>query len=80
MLQVSDNTLQHVEKFKYLGVVFTSDGRRNKKIYAQIGKQTQFCVSFIALWSQNLSYQTPQSCHFSNLSLFTSSPMAMDLG
>jgi len=25
-------------------------------------KQTQFCVSFIALWSQNRSFQTPQSC------------------
>jgi len=25
-------------------------------------KQTQFCVSFIALWSQNGSFQTPQSC------------------
>jgi len=27
-LQVSGNTLQQVEKFKYLGVIFTSDGRQ----------------------------------------------------
>jgi len=27
MLQVSDNALQQVEKFKYLEVVFTSDRR-----------------------------------------------------
>jgi len=36
--QVSDNTLQQVEKFKYLGVVSTSDGRRNKEIDTPIGK------------------------------------------
>jgi len=29
---------QKVEKFKYIGVVFTSDGRRNKEIDTQIGK------------------------------------------
>jgi len=32
ILQVSGNTLQQVETFKYLGVVFTSDGNRNKEI------------------------------------------------
>ena len=32
MLQVIRNTLQRVEKFKYLGVVVTSDGRRNEEI------------------------------------------------
>jgi len=31
-LQVSGNTLQQEEAFKYLGVVFTSDGNRNKGI------------------------------------------------
>jgi len=28
MRQVSGSTLQQVEKFKYLGVIFTSDGRQ----------------------------------------------------
>ena len=37
-LQVSGNTLQQVEKFKHLGVVFTSDGRQSKEIYTRIGK------------------------------------------
>ena len=32
ILQVSGNILQQVETFKYLGVVFTSDGSRNKEI------------------------------------------------
>jgi len=31
-LQVSSNTLQQVEKLKYYGFVFTSDGRRKKEI------------------------------------------------
>jgi len=38
MLQVSGSTLQQVETFKYLGVVFKSDGRRNKEIDTRIGK------------------------------------------
>ena len=38
ILQVSGNTLQQVEAFKYLGVVFTSDGSRNKGIDTLIGK------------------------------------------
>ena len=38
MLQVSGNTLQQVEKFKYLGVVFTSDGRRSEEIDTRVGK------------------------------------------
>ena len=28
-------------------------------------KLTQFCVRLVALWSQNGSFQTPQSCRFS---------------
>ena len=59
-LQVSGNTLQQVEKFKYIGVVFTRDERRrqNKEIDTRIGKANT------VLWSQNGSFQTPQSCHF----------------
>jgi len=38
MLQVSGNTLQQVEKFKHLGVVFASNGRRSKEIDSRIGK------------------------------------------
>jgi len=38
LLQVSGNTLQHVEKFKNLVMVSTSDGRRKKELDTQIGK------------------------------------------
>ena len=38
VLQVNGATLKHVEKFKYLGVTFTSDGRQDKKLDTRIGK------------------------------------------
>ena len=38
ILHVSENTLQQVETFKYLGVVFTSDGNRNKGLDTRISK------------------------------------------
>jgi len=41
-LQVSGSTLQQMEKFKYLGVVFTSDGRWSEEIDTRIGKATAY--------------------------------------
>jgi len=38
MLQVSGNTLQQVEKFKYIGVVFTIDGRWRKEVDTRIAE------------------------------------------
>jgi len=38
ILQVRGNTLQLVETPKYLGVVFTSDGSRNKRVDTRIGR------------------------------------------
>ena len=38
VLQVNGATLKQVEKFKYLGVAFTSDGRQDKELDARIGK------------------------------------------
>jgi len=55
-LQVSGNTLQEVEKFNYLGVIFTSGGRW--RLIHGLVKQMQFCVNLIALWSQNGNFQT----------------------
>jgi len=49
-LQISGNTLQQVEKFKYLGVVFTSDGRRNKEIDTRIGEaNAALCEPFCSV-------------------------------
>jgi len=36
ILQVSGNTQQQVEKFKYLGVVFTIDGRWSEEVDTRI--------------------------------------------
>jgi len=38
MLQMNGYTLQQVEKFKYIRVLLTSDGRRNREIETRIGK------------------------------------------
>ena len=38
MLQVNGATLKQVEKFKYLGVAFTSDGRPDEELDTRIGK------------------------------------------
>jgi len=38
VLQISGNTLQQVEKFKYVGVVFTSDRKQNKEVDTLISK------------------------------------------
>ena len=60
MLQVSGTTLQQVETFKYLGLVFTCDIRRSPRgLMHGLVKLTQFCVTFIALWSYNGSFKTP---------------------
>ena len=80
MRQVSGNTLQQVETFKYLEVVFTSDRRQSEKIVTRVGKAIAFLRSFTALWQQNWSFQTPQSCPYSNNSLFRSLPRVMNLG
>jgi len=49
MLQLSSNTLQQVEKFKYLGVVFTSDGRRSEEIDIRVGKANEVLREFHGL-------------------------------
>ena len=50
-----------------------------KRLIHVLVKQTQFCVSFIAPWWRNGSFQRPQSFQFLNGSLFRSSPVNMNL-
>ena len=40
VLQVKGATLKQVEKFKYLGIAFTSDGRQDEELDTRIGKAT----------------------------------------
>jgi len=50
ILQVNGNTLQQVETFKYLPVVFAVTEVGTKRLIHGLVKQTQFCVSFIVPW------------------------------
>ena len=47
MLQVNGATLKQVEKFKYLGVAFTSDGRQDEEQNTQIGKASAVMRAFV---------------------------------
>ena len=38
VLQVNGATLKQIEKFKYLGVAFTNDGRQSEELDTRIGK------------------------------------------
>ena len=79
ILQVRGNALQQVETFKYLRVVFTCDGNRNKEIDTRIGKENtvlrEFCCSVVA----KREFSKPQSFQFLNRFLFRSSPVLMNL-
>ena len=50
-----------------------------QEIDTRIGKANAVLRELIALWAQNGSFQTRQSCRFSNRSLFRSLPMVMNL-
>jgi len=63
------NTLQQVEKFKYIVVAFTSAEGGAMRLMDGLLKKTQFFMNFSALWSQNES-PAPQSRQFLNRSLF----------
>jgi len=64
MRQVSGNTLQQLETFKYLEVVFASDGRRNEEIDTRIGKANAFLRELNCSVATKRELQKPQSCQF----------------
>jgi len=78
-LQVSGITLLQVENFKYLGVVFTSDGRWNKQINTRIGKAKGSCACVLPLCGHKTLPNTAKLWVL-HWSLFPSSPMVMTLG
>ena len=46
VLQVNRATLKQVEKFKYLGVAFTSDGRQDEKLDNRKGEASAVMRTF----------------------------------
>jgi len=63
VLKSCSNALQQVEKFDYLGGVFTCV-RRHHKVDARLYKTNTVLRELIDLWSQNESFQTPQGFQF----------------
>ena len=69
VLQVNGATLKQVEKFKYLRVAFTSDGRQDEELDTRIGKASavmralHYSVVMKRVWpcKQNASGKTPQT-------------------
>jgi len=56
-LQLSGASLKQVEKFKYIGVVFTSDGRQNEKLDTRMGKASAVmrALQYSAVMKRELS-------------------------
>ena len=79
VLQVHEATLKQVEKFKYLGVAFTSDGWQDEDLDTRIGyasavmRALHYSVVMKREWSKN------QSSQFSKQFLSLFSPMVMNL-
>ena len=57
VLQVNGATLKQVEKFKYLGVAFTSDGRQDEELDTRIGKASavMLALHYSVVMKQELS-------------------------
>ena len=80
MLQVSGNTLQQLEMFKYLRKIFTSDRKQNKEIDTGIGKANAVLRELYRSVVTKLEFQTPQSCQLFDRSLLRTLPMFTNLG
>jgi len=62
---VCGNTLQQVDKFKYLEVVFTSDGRRSARRWIhRLVKLTQFCVELYRFVDKTGSFKHRKAISF----------------
>ena len=57
VLQVNEVTLKQVEKFRYLGVAFTSEGRQDKELDTRIGKASAIlrALHYSVVMKQELS-------------------------
>ena len=80
VLQVNGATLKQVEKFKYLGVAFTSDGRQDEELDTRIGKASVVmrALHYSVVMKRELSKNAkPQ---FSKQFLSPFSLMVMNLG
>ena len=77
LLQVNGVTLKHVEKFKYLWVSFTSDGKQDEKLDTRIGKASAVMRALhkSVVMNQKLSKKAKLSMYEQLLSPFSSTVM-----
>ena len=81
VLSANGATLKQVEKFKYLGVAFTSDGRQDEELDMRISKASGVMRALHYSVVMKREYcQKSQSSQFSKQFLSLFSLMVMNLG
>ena len=80
VLQVNGATLKQVEKFKYLGVAFTSDGRQDEELDTRKGKASAVMRACTTWLSRNENCRKRQSSQFLKQFLSPFSLMVLILG
>ena len=80
MLQVNGATLKQIEKFKYLGVVFTSDGGQDEELDTRMGKASAVmrALHYLIVMKRELSKKANLPIFIAVFALF--SLMVMNLG
>ena len=80
VLQVNGATLKQVEKFRYLGIAFTSDGRQDEELDTRIGKVSAVMrtLHYSVVMKREMSKK--ESSQFSKQFLSPFSLMVMNLG
>ncbi|TWW75399.1 hypothetical protein D4764_13G0000610 [Takifugu flavidus] len=78
LLRVWEEVLPQVEKFKYLGILFTSEGRMEREINRWIGAAS--AVVWVLNRSVMVKKELSQKAKLSIYRLICPSPMAINVG
>ena len=80
MLQVNGARVKQIEKFKYLGVAFTSDGGQDEEPDTRMGKASAVmrALHYLIVMKRELSKKAKLPIFIAVFALF--SPMVMNLG
>ena len=80
MLQVNGARVKQIEKFKYLGVAFTSDGGQDKELDTRMGKASAVirALHYLVVMKRELSKKANLPIFIAVFALF--SFMVMNLG
>ncbi|KAI3370739.1 hypothetical protein L3Q82_007284 [Scortum barcoo] len=79
-LQVGGEVLPQVEEFKYLGVLFTSEGKIEREIDRRIGAASAVMRSVYRTVVVKKELSRKASSRFTGQSTFPPSPMVMNFG